>query len=149
MIPAFFVTLDALPLSPNGKLDRKALPAPSRQGPADRYVAPRNRVEQVMAEVWSEVLGVDRVGVHDNFFDLGGDSTVLIRILSRLHQHGIGLTPRQVFDLHTVARLAEAAGDGTRPGLGDAGGAPVLSPEVELSEEELEGLLSELGGFAE
>jgi amino acid adenylation domain-containing protein len=149
MIPAFFVTLDAMPLSPNGKLDRKALPAPSRRGAADRYVAPRNHVERAMAEAWSEALGVDRVGVHDNFFDLGGDSTVLIRILSRLHLQGIRLTPKQVFDLHTIARLAEAAS--VEAGAGPEGeeGSQAPSPEVELNQEELEGLLSELGGFAE
>ena len=74
MIPADYVWLDELPLTPNGKVNRLALPAPSREGQSqeEEFVAPRNEVERTLAEIWSLVLGVERVGIRDNFFDLGG-----------------------------------------------------------------------------
>jgi amino acid adenylation domain-containing protein/non-ribosomal peptide synthase protein (TIGR01720 family) len=112
MIPAAFVFLDALPLTPNGKVDRRALPAPDRAeavGGAG-YVAPRDHVEELLAGIWSQVLGVPRVGVHDNFFALGGDSIISIQIIARASQLGLRLAPRQVFQHQTIAELAPAAG---------------------------------------
>src|SRR5262249_24818893 len=84
MIPSAFVVLDAFPLTPNGRLDREALPAAGRERPelGATYVAPRTPVEEGLAEIWAGVLGVDRVGVHDNFFELGGDSILSIRVVS-------------------------------------------------------------------
>src|SRR5213078_1002164 len=86
MIPALFVTLDALPLSPNGKVDRKALPEPEKLRPELRadFVLPRNTVEEQLAAIWAEVLGVERVGAYDNFFELGGQSLLGVSMLSRV-----------------------------------------------------------------
>jgi amino acid adenylation domain-containing protein len=86
MIPAAFVVLDRLPLTANGKVDRRALPAPERQRPAlaEDYIAPRNRMEQELAEIWTEVLGIESVGVNDNFFELGGHSLLATQVVSRI-----------------------------------------------------------------
>ncbi|MGH3933513.1 MAG: amino acid adenylation domain-containing protein, partial [Pseudonocardiaceae bacterium] len=110
LVPSVFVVLDALPLNPNGKLDRRALPAPEGDGGSRAgYVAPRTEVEVVVAGVWGEVLGVERVGAQDNFFELGGDSILSIRVASRLRAvFGVDLSPRAVFTHSTVAELAGA-----------------------------------------
>jgi amino acid adenylation domain-containing protein/non-ribosomal peptide synthase protein (TIGR01720 family) len=110
MIPSAFVFLDRLPLTANGKLDRRALPAPDHSRAGNVYVAPRNHVEEVLANIWRSVLAVERVGVHDNFFDLGGDSILSIQIIARANQAGLGLTPRQLFQHQTVSELAAVAG---------------------------------------
>ncbi|MFC0007301.1 non-ribosomal peptide synthetase [Micromonospora siamensis] len=111
LVPAAFVTLDALPLNDNGKVDRAALPAPEPAGgTAPGATAPRTAVEQTIADVWAQVLGVARVGVHDNFFTLGGDSIASIRVVSRLRKIGVTVSPKNLFDNQTVAELATAAG---------------------------------------
>jgi amino acid adenylation domain-containing protein/non-ribosomal peptide synthase protein (TIGR01720 family) len=112
MIPSAFIALDALPLTPNGKLDRRALPPPDDARPSDgaRYDEPRTPVEQTLAEIWAQVLGVSRVGIHDNFFGLGGDSILSIQIISRANRGGLRLTPRQMFLHQTVAQLAAVVG---------------------------------------
>jgi amino acid adenylation domain-containing protein/non-ribosomal peptide synthase protein (TIGR01720 family) len=108
MVPAAFVVLDQFPLSPNGKLDRDALPAPvvgiaAQQG----HVAPRDERERIVADIWAELLGVARVGVEDNFFALGGDSIVLVRALARTRAaFATDLPVRAMFDAPTVAGLA-------------------------------------------
>jgi acyl-coenzyme A synthetase/AMP-(fatty) acid ligase/acyl carrier protein len=109
MVPSAIVALDELPLSPNGKLDRRALPAPDLSAVAAAgYVAPRTDAEAVLAGIWAEVLGVERVGVEDNFFELGGDSIRSLRIASRTKAlFGISLTPRDVLTTGTVSALAE------------------------------------------
>lgn len=86
MVPAAFVVLDALPLTPNGKVDRRALPSPSQARPAleATYLPPQNEVERAIATVWQEVLGIEKVGVHDNFFDLGGHSLLMVQVRTRL-----------------------------------------------------------------
>jgi hypothetical protein len=114
MLPSAFVLLEALPLNANGKVERKALPAPDRaiaahQAAASEYVAPRTPQEAVLAAVWTEVLHLERVGVHDDFFDLGGDSILSLQIIARARQAGLHLTPRQIFETPTVAGLASAA----------------------------------------
>ncbi|WP_186762711.1 non-ribosomal peptide synthase/polyketide synthase [Lentzea tibetensis] len=108
MVPAVFVVLDRLPLSPNGKLDRLALPEPSGTAPGVGHVEPRTGTERVLAGIWADVLGVRRVGVEDDFFELGGDSILGARVLARVRgAFGIGLSARAVFDASTVAELAE------------------------------------------
>lgn len=110
MIPAAFVFLDTLPLNPNGKVDRKALPSPDvTERLADRYVAPRNPTEELLAQIWAAVLRVERVGIYDNFFELGGDSILSIQIVSRANQAGLSLTPRDLFDHPQIADLAPVA----------------------------------------
>ncbi|OXM62114.1 non-ribosomal peptide synthase/polyketide synthase [Amycolatopsis vastitatis] len=129
MVPSAFVTLDALPLSANGKVDRNALPAPAGQ-PATGYVPPRTDTERVLAEVWADVLGVPGVGVEDNFFELGGDSILSIQVVSRARRHGLALTPRDLFAHQTVAALAVAAGSAavTVAEQGPVSGAAALTP---------------------
>ncbi|HZR51893.1 MAG TPA: amino acid adenylation domain-containing protein, partial [Streptosporangiaceae bacterium] len=107
MVPATFTVLDALPLTANGKLDRRALPAPDRDSATVGHVAPRTPTEQAIATIWADVLGVDQPGVHDNFFELGGDSILSIRITSRLRTVlGAELSPRAIFTSPTIAGLA-------------------------------------------
>ncbi|AKT37644.1 non-ribosomal peptide synthetase [Chondromyces crocatus] len=110
MVPAAFVLLDALPKTPNGKVDRNRLPAPdwAHRDPGATFVAPRTPVEDVLASVWSEVLGVPRVGVHDDFFSLGGHSLLATQAMARLRAClGVELPLRALFEAPTVAALAE------------------------------------------
>src|SRR6185436_13958746 len=107
MVPAAFVTLAALPLTPNGKVDRKALPAPQRQSAAERYLAPRTPVEEVLAGIWAEGLGLERVGIADSFFDLGGHSLLVVRIMTRSeHVLGVKVPMSTPGEAPTVGRLA-------------------------------------------
>ncbi|MFJ9454231.1 amino acid adenylation domain-containing protein [Kitasatospora sp. NPDC101447] len=109
MIPAAFVVLDALPLTPSGKVDRGRLPAPAPAARTGEYLAARTEQERTVASVWCEVLGVERVGVHDNFFDLGGHSLLATRIALRLRDAtGLDVPVRALFDRSTVAALAAA-----------------------------------------
>ncbi|HEX7243492.1 MAG TPA: amino acid adenylation domain-containing protein, partial [Longimicrobiaceae bacterium] len=106
MVPTALVVLDAIPLTPGGKPDRRALPEPERSGGAE-YVAPRTRAEEQLCAVWAEVLEVERVGVHDDFFQLGGHSLVAVRIASRVREVvGAEMPLRALFGAPTVARLA-------------------------------------------
>jgi amino acid adenylation domain-containing protein len=110
MVPYSFVFLDTLPLTPNGKIDRKALPEPEERRPEsnESYVAPRTPVEEMIAEIWVEVLKVDTVGIHDNFFDLGGHSLLATQVISRARrQFQVELPLRVLFDHLTVAELAQ------------------------------------------
>ncbi|SDO60984.1 non-ribosomal peptide synthetase [Lentzea jiangxiensis] len=109
MVPSAFVELDALPLSGNGKVDRRALPAPEARTAADRHVEPTTPVERELARVWAEVLRVDRVGVEDNFFELGGDSILSIQLVARARRAGLRLSSKDVFLHPTVAELAAVA----------------------------------------
>jgi amino acid adenylation domain-containing protein len=108
MIPSQFISLEALPLTPNGKVDRRALPAPDRQRPSMEraFVAPRTPSEGMLASVWAEVLGVEQVGIHDNFFALGGDSIRSIKVLAKAKERGLNFTLQQLFQHQTVAELA-------------------------------------------
>lgn len=102
MIPAAFVTLAALPLTPSGKLDRRALPAPEWGGDPETYVAPRTPAEEVLAGIWAQVLKVARVGADDNFFLLGGDSLMVIRVSVAAGRQGLRITPAMLFQSQTV-----------------------------------------------
>ncbi|WP_190120680.1 non-ribosomal peptide synthetase, partial [Streptomyces flavofungini] len=110
MVPSVFVTLDRLPLAPNGKLDHSALPEPECTG--GEYHAPRTAAEEILAAVYAEVLGLDRVGVDDDFFAIGGDSIRSIQVVSRARAQGVEVTPRQIFECRTVAELADVAAAG-------------------------------------
>lgn len=119
MVPAAFVTLDAFPLTPNGKVDRKALPSPadSNEDAAPRSItAPRNESETKLLEIWKQVLGKENIGVEDDIFTLGGDSILIFQISTRASRAGIPLTPAQVFRLRTIAALvAEPVTDSEKP----------------------------------
>src|SRR6185503_11765403 len=113
MLPSAFVRLDELPLTPNGKVDRKALPAPEDgQAQATQYVAPRNAVEEAICDVWQQVLRRERVGIEDNFFNLGGDSILSIRVVSMLKARGVSIEVKDIFQHQTVALLALQAREG-------------------------------------
>ncbi|MDP2626382.1 MAG: amino acid adenylation domain-containing protein, partial [Candidatus Rokubacteria bacterium] len=120
MVPAGFVVLDALPLTPNGKVDRRALPRPNQAdvGSSLEFVAPRTPVEEALAAIWADVVGLERVGAHDSFFELGGHSLLGTRVMARLRAtFGVELPIRRLFEFPTVAGLAseiEAALRGPR-----------------------------------
>ncbi len=113
MVPAALVTLDKLPLTANGKIDRRRLPEPGDARPHlhAAYVAPRTPAERILAEVWAEVLGLDRVGIHDNFFAIGGASITSLRIVARAQEAGLSadpslLSPELLFEHPTIAEIA-------------------------------------------
>ncbi|MFJ6084530.1 amino acid adenylation domain-containing protein [Streptomyces sp. NPDC092369] len=114
LVPSAVVILDALPLTPSGKVDRRALPAPDFTE-ASTFEPPRTEPEKVLCGLFAEVLGLERVGVHDDFFELGGDSIVSVRLADRARRAGLGLSPRDVFTRRTPAGLAEAARDESGP----------------------------------
>ncbi|NEW52841.1 amino acid adenylation domain-containing protein, partial [Nocardia cyriacigeorgica] len=114
MVPSAIVVLDEIPLTPVGKLDRKALPEP--QLAPREFRAPVTEIEAIIAEVFAEVLGVDQIGVDDSFFALGGDSILSIQLVSRAKARGVVFTPRDVFERRSVASLAEVATLGAAPG---------------------------------
>ncbi|MFD3471226.1 amino acid adenylation domain-containing protein [Streptomyces sp. NPDC058682] len=123
MVPAAVVVVDALPLTPNGKLDRKALPAPDFTSGADASAdaAPRTPREEKLAALFAEVLGCEAVGIHDSFFELGGDSIVSIQLVARARRLGLALSPKDVFEHKTVAAIAATLTDLDTPVAVDAG----------------------------
>ncbi len=109
MIPSAFVALDAFPLNPHGKIDRHALPAPDARPVLDTvFQNPRTPGEAMLADIWAQVLDVDRVGIDDNFFELGGDSIKAVKLTHHCVTQGIPLTPRSVFETQTVRQMADA-----------------------------------------
>jgi len=120
MIPRYFVFLEKLPLSPNGKVDRKALPAPELRSGTE-YAAPRNAAEEELAYIWSEVLGRDKVGIHEDFFDLGGNSLKAIRFSYMANQKNINIDINDVFKHPTIAELAASIGKNDQAVPGRAG----------------------------
>jgi amino acid adenylation domain-containing protein len=109
MVPTAFVALEVFPLTPNGKLDRKALPAPESQTIETEYLAPRNDTEEQLAAMWTELLGIDKVGINDDFFALGGHSLVAMQVVSRIMQSmGVQLPLETMFEAPTIASLAES-----------------------------------------
>ena len=109
MVPAQVLVLEAMPLSANGKLDRKALPEPDPSQRLRPYRAPTSAAERTLAPLWQRLLGVERVGLDDNFFELGGDSILSLQLVNQARQAGLEIAPRQVFELPTLAALAAAS----------------------------------------
>ncbi|WP_426952703.1 amino acid adenylation domain-containing protein [Bacillus mycoides] len=109
MVPSRFVTMEAIPLTANGKVDREVLPMPEEEQTNSEAVAPRNSNEKILATIWKQVLGVKKVGIHDNFFEIGGDSILSIQIISQASQEGLKVTPKQMFECPTIAELAQVA----------------------------------------
>ncbi|PJT48689.1 non-ribosomal peptide synthetase, partial [Streptomyces albidoflavus] len=128
LVPSAFVLLDALPLTPNGKVDHRALPAPDRTA-GTAHTAPSTPAEETLAAIWAEVLGTERVGVHDNFFSLGGDSITSLQVVSRARRAGLALSSRDIFLRQTVAGLAASAA-GTEPGEASRAPQGVVSGPV-------------------
>jgi amino acid adenylation domain-containing protein/non-ribosomal peptide synthase protein (TIGR01720 family) len=109
MVPAWWRVLDEFPLTPNGKIDRKRLPSPEDAAERAAFAAPRTPAEERLAAIWASVLKQARIGIHDNFFTLGGDSILGLQIIARAAQEGLRLRPRQIFEHQTIAELARAA----------------------------------------
>ena len=109
MVPSAFILLDTFPLSANGKIDRKQLPEPNeRDLTKDQdYIAPRNELEQTLANIWSEVLGLEKVGIRDNFFQIGGHSLLAVDVINKTQQNNLNLELRHLFDRPTIEHLAE------------------------------------------
>jgi amino acid adenylation domain-containing protein len=146
MTPSSLVFLDALPRNPNGKIDRQALPVPDTDRPArDKAPAPpRDEKEKLLADIWSAVLRMEPVGIFDDFFELGGDSILSIRIVARAKENGLKITPNQLFASRTIAALAaaaELAHEGNGAGVVDAS---ANAPESDLNDEEIERFLERL-----
>jgi glycopeptidolipid biosynthesis protein len=142
MVPAAVVVLPAIPLTANGKLDKRALPAP--EFTAGEYRAPAGAVEQILAEIYAQVLGMQRVGVDDSFFDLGGDSILSMQVVARARAAGVMCRPRDVFVEQTVARLARVATvSSAEGGVVDEGIGPVVATPIMRCLRDVEGPIDE------
>ncbi|WP_313646174.1 amino acid adenylation domain-containing protein, partial [Pseudomonas sp.] len=152
MVPALFIHLEALPLSPNGKLDRKALPEPD--APEARvYEAPQGETETLLADIWQELLGVEQVGRHDNFFELGGHSLLAVTLTSRLRQRGLHADIRVLFGQPTLAALAAAVGTSSAVQVPDncitpgcTRITPAMLPLASLSQAAIDTLAAQIPG---
>lgn len=145
MIPSVFVSLDALPLTANGKLDRTALPMPdpSRPSLGEEFIAPRTPVEELLAGIWSDLLGLERVGVNDNFFELGGHSLLATQLISQIREAlQIELPLRSLFETPTVSGLADTIAQLTSDMSEVEKRVQLLSRLTELSEEEIDNILN-------
>ncbi len=145
MLPSAFVELDALPISPNGKVDRKLLPAPDGARPEleQAFVAPRNDVEQTLANIWAEVLKLEQIGINDNFFDLGGHSLLATQVISRIEvAFNVELPLRAIFENPTVLGLGMKLVQAQADLAGDAELLRVLEELENLSEDEADSELS-------
>ncbi len=129
MVPTYLMPLHALPVTANGKLDRKALPPPDAV-PQQAFVAPLDAMQIALAQIWQDVLGAEPVGLEDNFFELGGDSIISIQVVSRARQAGIRLSPRDLFQYQTVRSLALVATFDSRSNIdqGPVSGEVILTP---------------------
>ncbi|PYK01941.1 MAG: hypothetical protein DME23_02925 [Verrucomicrobia bacterium] len=157
MMPAAFVLLDAFPITPNGKLDRNALPAPEVTAYATRgYEVPLGEIETRLAQIWSDVLKVERVGRHDHFFDLGGHSLLAVSVIERMRREGLHADVRALFATPTLAALAAAVGGDSSivdvppnripPGCDAI--TPEMLPLVQLTSDDIEHIVSAVPGGA-
>jgi len=145
MVPAMFVMLDRMPLTATGKVDRRALPRPEGIRPAleTSFVAPRTPIEEQLARIWAEVLGLDRVGVHDNFLELGGDSLLATRVISRvLPQFQVKLPLRDLLEASTVGEMGEVIVQNHADKVDKQTLQRILVELEDLSEEEARSLLN-------
>lgn len=146
MIPPSFVILDELPLSPNGKVDRQALPAPdgSRPDLMEDFVAPRNAIEKTLTEIWSQILQIERVGIHDNFFELGGHSLLATKLTFRLQEaFNVEVPLRRLFETPTVAGLSLAIVEMQAEQTDDERLSQVLGELMHMSDDQVRALLAE------
>jgi hypothetical protein len=146
MVPQAFVVLGDLPRTPNGKVDRAALPAPeaSRRAPSSAYRAPETALERAFAEVWAEVLDVPRVGLADDFFELGGHSILAVRLAARLGETlGLEVGLRALFNAPTIAGLLAALRADPRSGPALQQAEALLAEVEDLSDDEVEAALGE------
>ncbi|HEX2188119.1 MAG TPA: amino acid adenylation domain-containing protein, partial [Longimicrobiaceae bacterium] len=157
MVPAAYVRMEALPLTANGKLDRRALPAPEGEAYATRgYEAPQGEVEEALAQVWAEVLGLERVGRRDHFFELGGHSLLVVRAIERMRQRGLHADVRALFTTPTLAELAAAVGGASREVEVPANGIPTpceaitpqMLPLVALTQAQVDRIVAGVPGGA-
>ncbi len=157
MVPAAFVVLDALPLTPNGKVDRRALPEPDDEAFVQaQYEAPQGETEQTIAVLWAELLGVERVGRHDNFFALGGHSLLAVQLIERLRQIGLTLAIRDLFEQPALAALSATLGQSrevvvpeNRIGPDTRAITPDLLPLADLSQADIDRIVAQVpGGIA-
>ncbi|RJX83248.1 amino acid adenylation domain-containing protein, partial [Pseudomonas sp. LS-2] len=138
MVPSSLSVLERMPLTPNGKLDRKALPEPGQLLAQQTYIAPGNETEKVLVDIWQNLLGVQTIGVTDNFFALGGDSITSIQVVSRARHVGLELSPRDIFQHRTVQAIARHVQSATPADFNEtqSGDAPLHL----LNDEQLQGL---------
>ncbi|WHS62761.1 non-ribosomal peptide synthetase [Pseudomonas sp. G2-4] len=158
MVPSAYVHLENLPLTANGKLDRNALPVPGQDAFASRtYEAPRGEVEQIVATVWQDLLGIEQVSRHDRFFDIGGHSLMAVSLIDRLRQYGLNATVRTVFTTPGLREMAEVLGRHNEalfqaPANGIPAGCTALTPDmlplVELTPAQLEQIVAAVPGGA-
>ena len=147
MVPATYVRIEKIPMTPNGKVDRKALPPPVKGQfeSESEYVAPRTETEEILVRIWSEMLGIPRIGIHDNFFELGGHSLLATQIMSRIREElQIEVPLRSLFESPTIADLAEALDRIRRESAAEADKIAQMLAEIDqLSEEEARSLLGD------
>ncbi|WP_152981821.1 non-ribosomal peptide synthetase, partial [Pseudomonas mediterranea] len=154
MVPAAYVQLEALPLTPNGKLNRKALPAPDLSSVITReYEAPQGAVETTLAQLWAELLKVEKVGRHDHFFELGGHSLLAVTLVERMRQAGLSADVRVLFGQPTLAALAAAVGGATEivvPDNGIVPGCKRITPQMlplaDLTQQEIDAIVAGVPG---
>src|SRR6185437_12410784 len=141
MLPSAFVFLETMPLLPNGKLDRRALPVPDRSHAEaeETYAPPRTHVEEQLTQIWAELLDLDRVGIHDNFFTCGGHSLLAMVFLARVSSiFRVELSVRTFFEMPTIAEIA-AFIESKIPGvIEESAGWQVLAEIENLSDEEID-----------
>jgi non-ribosomal peptide synthase protein (TIGR01720 family) len=142
LVPTYVIPVDALPIMPNGKIDRRALPVPGPNRPdlGHPVLQPQTPIEHILAQVWEEVLKVDEVGIADNFFELGGDSLLSMQMIARARQHGIVLKSEDLIDRPTIAELAASAASGAGVVIADQGTVegpvPLVPSQLQYLEED-------------